>query len=93
MGKKMNYSMQVDVPHHVFGANTYFAAPEISSWLYVNKLTYRYCGMSSSGCGLGENGLSNYKSHYIVEHIHETDATAFQLKFPECKVSIFETKE
>ena len=79
--------MQIDVPHKIYGDGNHFLNAEISTWLYENKLTYRLVGKSLSG-----NSRSN-TSTYHIEDIHETDAIAFQIQFPKCKVHLYKQRE
>lgn len=84
--------MQIDVPHRIYGDGGHFQNSAIATWLYENKLTYELVGRSLYGAA-DNLPCSKNMSHYNIENIHETDASAFQIQFPDCKVHLFETKE
>ena len=81
----MNY-MQLNIPHSVYGSCGYFAPDCITDWCITHGIKYpRYCGSNSSGSGF-TNGVTNAESCYTVYDIHESDAVAFKIRFPEVKV-------
>ena len=81
------HSMQIDVPHSVYGKCTYFIPSELNSWLLARNLRYSLCHQSSSGDGF-TNGVTNIKSHYMVNNIEEVDGLAFKIMFLACGVHI-----
>lgn len=81
------YSMQIDVPHSVYGNFGGIIHPELSGWLQARGLRFRLSHQSSSGDGM-TNGATNCRSHYIVNNIEESDGLVFQIMFPKCKVHI-----
>ena len=87
-------SMQIDVPHSVYGSCTHFMPDELIDWIRATLMLvegefvdYRYCGAGSWGDGF-TNGITNQESTYMVNNIHEEDATAFRIMFPRCKVHV-----
>ena len=83
--------MQINTPHRVFGATTYYPPIEIDQWLARRGLNAEYCGGGSWGNGYHADGTSNVESTYMVRNIEETDALAFKIVFPDCK--IYSTKQ
>lgn len=79
------YSIQISVPHSVYGACTYFIPEEISDWLHRYNLKYGYVGGSSWGNGF-TNGVTNQTSNYMVYNTRQGDALAFRMQFPHCKL-------
>jgi len=86
------YSMQIDVPHSVYGLCDYFLPKKIEDWLTKHGLNYSHSGVSSWGDGY-TNGISNNESHYVIRYMEKEDGSAFQIMFPDCKVHIFEYYE
>jgi hypothetical protein len=78
-------SMQVTVPHSEYGACQYFMPTILREWIVAHGLDNRYVGGGSWGDGY-TNGVTNCESVYLVEDINETDAIAFKLQFPKCRV-------
>ncbi len=80
-------SMQVTVPHSEYGECQFFIPPVIYNWCAEYGLEYRYVRGISQGSGY-TNGVTNCESIYMVDGITETDAIAFKIQFPECKVVV-----
>jgi hypothetical protein len=81
------FSMQISVPHSEYGPHEYFMPVILQAWVAKYKLNYEYTGGDSWGNGL-TNGITNKESTYMIRNIQETDATAFRLRFPQCKVHL-----
>jgi len=81
-------SIQINVPHSEYGKCDWFAPRDIQDWLYKYKLTYQFGGSQSGGNDYTD-GIPNTIYYYSVKNISETDALAFQLMFPKCKVIMF----
>ena len=79
------HSMQLNVPHSVYGACTYFIPTVIREWLSSYGVIAYYCGGNSWGDGF-TNGVANSDSTYMVYNIQPYDATAFKIHFPFIKV-------
>lgn len=88
------FSVQVNVPHSECGNSTHLMPDELIDWLRSTLalsdgefVDYHYCGGGSWGDGT-TNGVTNHESVYMVNNIQETDALAFQIMFPKCKVYV-----
>lgn len=85
------YSFQVNVPHSVYGKCDYFIPEILRKWIVEHDINYySYCGGSSGGDGY-TNGVTNRESVYSIRNTQETDALAFQIQFPKCKVHEFKS--
>jgi len=81
------HSMQINVPHSVYGECKYWMPKVLGLWLAERKLQYSLCSQSSGGDGT-TNGITNVESHYMVCNIEEVDGLAFKIMFPKCGVHI-----
>ena len=81
------HSMQLNVPHSVYGACSFFMPTKMQEWLRKYNLRADYCGGNSWGNGF-TNGVSNVDSTYMVNNIHPDDATAFGIQFPKVKIHL-----
>lgn len=86
------YSFQVDVPHSEYGECDWFMPKVLQDWLMDRGLQGHYGSGSSWGNGY-TNGVTNRESMYSVKHAQETDALAFQIQFPKCKVHEFKSHD
>jgi hypothetical protein len=85
-----SYSMQLRVPHSIYGPCTYFIPKPLLEWLAENNMKeWGYCGGESWGDGF-TNGVNNQTSTYMVYNIQPEDATAFKIHFPNVKIYIAE---
>lgn len=87
--------MQINVPHSEYGNGTHLMADELIDWIRSTLalrdgefVDYHYCGGGSYGDGT-TNGVTNRESIYMINNIQETDALAFQIMFPKCRVHVF----
>ena len=80
-----NCTMQISVPEWKYGVSSYFVHQDISAWLATHNLRPCYAGYNRSGDGYTD-GKSNRMWVYVVKDIGETDASAFGIQFPECRV-------
>ena len=81
------HCMQLNVPHSVYGACTYFIPEVIQEWLHSYNLQYNYCGGNSWGNGYTD-GVMNSDSTYMVYNICPEDASAFGIQFPKVKIHL-----
>jgi hypothetical protein len=80
-------SMQVTVPRAEYGACQYFMPSPMENWLNDKNLKTSMVGRESYGNGY-TNGVTNRTTTYMIRNIEATDATAFQLMFPKCKIHL-----
>lgn len=83
------YSMQIGVPSSKYSDAHWTLPNQMREWLAQFGLNHNYCGSYSSGDGY-TNGLLNTEYTYMVYRICEDDATAFKIRFPECKIWVSE---
>ena len=82
----MKTTMQVSVPASIYD-NQFFMPSEMEMWVSNLGLQYRYAGSSSTVDGYRYiNGVSTKENTYIVDNIDPTDASAFKIQFPDCRV-------
>jgi hypothetical protein len=80
------HSMQITIPHSVYGFCEYFLPAVIEKWFSENGIRHPgYAGSNSSGNGFTA-GTTNKESVYMVYDIHENDPVAFKIQFPHIKV-------
>jgi hypothetical protein len=83
-----SYSMQLQVPHSIYGACTYFIPIPLLEWLTKNDLKeWGYCGGTSAGNGFTD-GVDNRASTYMIYNIKPEDATAFGIQFPHVRIHL-----
>ena len=85
MYKERNHSMQLSIPHSVYGESIYFISTPIRAWLHEHGFNYSYCGNSQWGNGYTD-GVSNVVYEYTVYNINPEDATLFGIHFPDVKI-------
>lgn len=81
------FSMQIAVPHSVYGACEYFMPVVLRTWIIEHSLNYWYISGESWGNGYTD-GITNQESVYVVNNIHESDALVFKIQFPKCKINV-----
>jgi hypothetical protein len=87
------HSMQVDVPWSEYGKCEYSMPKEMRDWIFALGLNYQYGGTGSWGTGYYDDGRLNGESFYAVQNIQREDSIAFQLRFPKCRVHLFNQYE
>lgn len=93
------FSMQLDVPHSVYGRCFHIMPDELIDWIrgtmglqdgeFVN---YEFVGETTHGDGF-TNGISNRETVYMVYGLKEEDGSAFKLLFPKCKIHMSQQHE
>ena len=83
------FIVQLEVPHSVYGATTYFVPGPINTWLKERNLQADYVGCHSSGNGYTGN-VNNSASVYVIRRAHDLDGLALRIMFSDCKVVITE---
>lgn len=86
------FSMQVSVPHSVYGHCEYFMPKPLRAWIVAHGLDNTFVGGSCTGNGYTD-GVTNRESTYMVYNIDKTDALSFKIMFPKCRVHISEQYE
>ena len=86
-------SFQINIPQSKYGVCPWTLPRKIRDWCSLFGLNEaHYCGNNSSGTGF-TNGISNTEYCFIIKNAKETDAIAFRLTFPDCKVYSYTTGE
>lgn len=93
------FSMQINVPHSVYGSCTHFMPDDLIDWIRSTMnlqegefVDYRYSGGTSGGDGF-TNGVTNQETVYMVYKLKEHDGLAFKIQFPKCGVHMSQQYE
>lgn len=93
------FSMQINVPHSVYGYGRHMMPDALIDWLreMLNKqegefVNYHFVGFTTSGNGFTDM-VTNQESIYMVYDLKEEDGLAFKIQFPKCRVHICQQYE